>query len=92
MPKGIAKDKGIYLNITKQDVIDLLDELEPGVDNAGLKGTFLIDAKKNHHIGSLKNKQKIIKIMEKSAGEKLAEKARKEASSWDGKKESIKAG
>jgi len=34
--KEMAKAKGISLNMTKQDVIDLLDELEPGVDHSGL--------------------------------------------------------
>ena len=62
--QGMAKTKGVSLNMTKQDVIDLLDELEPGVDHAGLKGASLIDAKKKHHIGPLKNKQQLVKALE----------------------------
>ncbi|MCK7511741.1 MAG: minor capsid protein [Desulfobacterales bacterium] len=34
----MAKAKGVSLNMTKQDVIDLLDELEPGVDHTALQG------------------------------------------------------
>lgn len=75
----MAKAKGISLNVTKQDVIDRLDELEPGIDHKTLQGATLIDAKKKRHIGPLKNKQQIVKAMEKAAGEELAEKAKKEA-------------
>lgn len=75
----MAKAKGVSLNMTKQDVIDLLDELEPGVDHKALQGATLIDAKKKHHIGPLKNKQQLVKALEKAAGEELAEKAKKEA-------------
>ena len=77
--KEMAKTKGISLNLTKQDVIALLDELEPGVDHAGLKGKLLIEAKKKHHIGPLKNKQQLIQAIEKAAGEELAEQAKQEA-------------
>ncbi len=77
--KEMAKSKGISLNLTKQDVIALLDELEPGIDHSGLKGKFLIEAKKKHHIGPLKNKQQLIQAIEKAAGEELAEQAKKEA-------------
>jgi len=74
----MAKAKGVSLNMTKQDAIDLLDELEPGVDHKALQGATLIDAKKKHHIGPLKNKQQLVKALEKAAGEELAEKAKKE--------------
>ena len=74
-----AKAKGVSLNMTKKDVIDFLDELEPGVDHTGLQGASLIEAKKKHHIGPLKNKQQLVKALEKAAGEELAEKAKKEA-------------
>ena len=76
--KEMAKAKGISLNLTKQDVIALLDELEPGVDHS-LKGKLLIEAKKKHHIGPLKNKQQLIQAIEKAAGEELAEQAKQEA-------------
>jgi SPP1 gp7 family putative phage head morphogenesis protein len=77
--KEMAKAKGISLNMTKQDVIDLLDELEPGVDHSNLSGKALIAAKKKHHIGPLKNKQQLIEALQKAAGEELAEKAKQEA-------------
>ena len=77
--KEMAKAKGVSLNLTKQDVIALLDELEPGVDHSGLKGKLLIEAKKKHHIGPLKNKQQLIQAIEKAAGEELAEQAKQEA-------------
>jgi len=44
---------------------------EPGVDHSGLNGKSLIDDKKKHHIGPLKNKQQLVKALEKSAGEEL---------------------
>ncbi len=50
-----------------------------GVDHKALQSATLIDAKKKHHIGSLKNKQQLVKAMEKTAGKELAEKAKKEA-------------
>ncbi len=75
----MAKAKGVSLNMTKQDVIDLLDELEPGVAHKALQGATLIDARKKHHIGPLKNKQQLVKALEKAAGEELAEKVKKEA-------------
>ena len=58
--KEMAKGKGISLNMTKQDTIELLDEIEPGVDHSGLKGQQLIVAKKTHGIGVLKNKQQLV--------------------------------
>ena len=77
--KQMAKSKGISLNLTKQDVIALLDELEQGVDHSGLKGKLLIEAKKKHHIGPLKNKKQLIQAIEKAVGEELAEQASKDA-------------
>lgn len=77
--KDMAKSKGISLNMTKQDTIELLDKLEPGVDHSGLMGKELITAKTKHGIGVLKNKDQLIQALEKSAGEELAEKAKKEA-------------
>jgi hypothetical protein len=49
------------------------------VDHSGLKGKALIAAKKKHHIGLLKNKQQLIKALQKAASEELAGKAKKEA-------------
>jgi len=49
------------------------------VDHSGLKGKALIAAKKKHHIGPLKNKQQLIKALQKAADEELAEKAKQEA-------------
>jgi SPP1 gp7 family putative phage head morphogenesis protein len=77
--KEMAKTKGVSLNMTKQDVIDLLDDLEPGIDHSGLKGQTLIAAKKKHHIGPLKNKQQLINALQKAAGEEMTEKAKQEA-------------
>ncbi|RMG55967.1 MAG: hypothetical protein D6723_01555 [Acidobacteria bacterium] len=45
----------------------LLDELELGVDHSTPSGKALIAAKKKHHISPLKNKQQLIKAMQKSA-------------------------
>lgn len=66
--------KGISLNMANQGVIDLLDELEPGVDHKVLQNATLIDAKKKDDIGPLKNKEQLVKALEKAAGEWPAEK------------------
>lgn len=63
--------------MTKQDVFDLLHEMEPGIDHKALQGATLIDAKKKHHIGHLKNKQQFVKVLEKATGEELAERSKK---------------
>ena len=34
-----------------------------GIDRSGLKGKLLIEAKKKHHIGPLKNKQQLIQAL-----------------------------
>lgn len=73
----MAKAKSVSLKMTKQVVIEFLDELEPGADHAGLKGGSLIDAKKKHHIGRLKNKQQFVMALGKSAGEEVTEKVKK---------------
>ena len=75
----MAKSKGISLNMTKQDVIELLDQIEPGVDHGGLSGDSLIAAKQKLGVGVLKNKQQLVHALEKAAGQELAEKAKQEA-------------
>jgi len=47
----------------KDLILQLEDQVEPGVDHSGLKGKALIAAKKKHHIGPLKNKQQLIKAL-----------------------------
>jgi len=76
--QDLAKGKGISLNMTKQDVIDLLDKIEPGVDHSALSGPSLAAAKEKHGIGVLKNKQQLIDALNKHAGEQAAEKAKTE--------------
>jgi len=34
----MAKENGISLNVTKEDAIQILDKLEPGVDHSKLQG------------------------------------------------------
>jgi hypothetical protein len=87
----VAKGKGVSLNMTKQDVIELLDELEPGVDHTGLSGASLAEAKKQHKIGPLKNKTQLVKALEKSAGNQLAEQAKQEALDQAKKAAAVKA-
>jgi hypothetical protein len=70
--------KAISLNMTKQGVIELLGELEPDVDHLNLSGKVLIVAKKKHHIGPFKDKQQLIKALQKTTGEELVEKAKQE--------------
>lgn len=75
----MAKTQGVSLHMTKQDVIDALDEIEPGVDHTALSGQSLADAKQKAGIGALKNKKQLVNALEKSAGDALAEKAKQDA-------------
>jgi len=74
--KEMAKTQGISLNMTKQDTIELLDKLEPGVDHNGLSGKDLAAAKKKHGIGVLKNKQQLVEALQKKAGQQMAQEAK----------------
>jgi SPP1 gp7 family putative phage head morphogenesis protein len=78
--KEIAKAKGISIYMTKQDVIDLLDKLEPNVDHSDLKGHSLVDVKKKHNIGTIKSKLQLIKAIEKAAREEATEKVKRDVS------------
>ena len=77
--KEMAKSSGISLNMTKQETIELLDKLEPGIDHAGLKGQELLAKKQQYGIGILKNKQQLIEALQKKAGADLAESAKQKA-------------
>ena len=77
--KEMAVQKGISLNMNKQDVTQLLDVLEPGVNHQNLSGQALKEAKKKFHIGPLKNKTQLIAALEKVAGQELAEQAKQQA-------------
>ena len=67
--KEMAKENGISLNMTKQETIELLDKLEPGVDHSGLMGKELAAAKQKHGIGILKNKQQLVEALIQLAAE-----------------------
>jgi SPP1 gp7 family putative phage head morphogenesis protein len=75
----MAKAKGIPISLTKQDVVEMLDELEPGVDHSGLTGTALAEAKAKLGLTPLKNKKQLAAALEKVAGHDLAEAAKQEA-------------
>jgi len=77
--KEMARTKGISIYMTRQDVIDLLDKLEPEVDHSGLKGKSLVEAQNKFHIATIKNKQQLIKAIEKAAEEKAVEKVKRDA-------------
>lgn len=77
--KEMAKDQGISLNLTKSEVIDMLDSLEPGVDHSDIAGKALLAAKQKHGIPPLKNKEQLVKVLEKSAGNQMAEQAKQQA-------------
>ena len=77
--KEMAKENGISLNMTKQETIELLDKLEPGVDHSGLMGKELAAAKQKHGIGILKNKQQLVEALQKKAGADMAESVKKKA-------------
>ena len=76
--KEMAKSEDISLNMTKQDTIELLDKIEPGVDHSGLSGKDLAAAKKKHGIGVLKNKQQLVEALQKKAGQQMAQEAAQE--------------
>lgn len=61
--KELAKENGISLNMTKEETIELLDKLEPGVNHQGLMGKELAALKQKHGIGILKNKQQLIESL-----------------------------
>ncbi len=77
--KDMAKQHGVSLNLTKSEVIDMLDALEPGVDHSGLSGQTLIAAKQKYGIPPLKNKQQLVKALEKTAGQQMAESVKQQA-------------
>jgi SPP1 gp7 family putative phage head morphogenesis protein len=77
--KDMAKQHGVSLNLTKSEVIEMLDVLEPGVDHSGLAGKALIAAKAKHGIPPLKNKEQLAKALEKAAGKQMAEQAKQQA-------------
>jgi len=62
------------------------------VDHSNLSGKALIAAKKKHHIGPLKNRQQLIKALQKAGGEELAEKAKQKEALETVEKERVKAG
>jgi SPP1 gp7 family putative phage head morphogenesis protein len=72
--KEMAKENGISLNMTKQETIELLDKLEPGVDHSGLMGKELAAAKQKHGIGILKNKQQLVEALIRLATEETLRK------------------
>ncbi|MHB1001458.1 MAG: phage head morphogenesis protein [Armatimonadota bacterium] len=77
--KDMAKDQGISFNLTKSEVIDMLDVLEPGIDHSNIAGKALIAAKQKYNIPPLKNKEQMVKALEKSAGAQMAEVAKQKA-------------
>ena len=77
--QDLAKQKGVSLNMTKQDIVEALDKIEPGVDHAHLSGEALKKAKLSHTIPSIKNKQHLIDALNKQAGQEAAEQAKKQA-------------
>ncbi|MHB1001955.1 MAG: minor capsid protein [Armatimonadota bacterium] len=77
--KEMAKEQGISLNLTKSEVIEMLDSLEPGIDHSSIAGKALIAAKQKYNIPPLKNKEQLAKALEKSAGAQMAEQAKQQA-------------
>ncbi|OFX16508.1 MAG: hypothetical protein A2Z18_00600 [Armatimonadetes bacterium RBG_16_58_9] len=77
--KDMAKQHGVSLKLTKSEVIEMLDGLEPGVDHSGLAGKALTAAKQKHSIPPLKNKEQLAKAPEKAAGRQMAEQAKQQA-------------
>jgi len=77
--KEMAKEQGISLNLTKSEVIEMLDGLEPHIDHYNYSGKTLMAAKQKWGIPPLKNKEQMVKALEKSAGAQMAEQAKQQA-------------
>lgn len=59
------------MNLTKSDVIEMLDALEPHIAHYNYSGK--IAAKQKHGIPPLKNKEQLVNALEKTAGKQMAE-------------------
>ncbi|MBI2842696.1 MAG: minor capsid protein [Armatimonadetes bacterium] len=77
--KDMAKQHGVSLNLTKSDVIEMLDALEPHIDHYNYSGKTLIAAKQKYGIPPLKNKQQLVKALEKAAGKQMADQVKQQA-------------
>ena len=77
--KDMAKQHGVSLNLTKSDVIEMLDGLEPHIDHYNYSGKTLIAAKQKFGIPPLKNKEQLVKALEKTAGKQMADQAKQQA-------------
>ena len=64
--KDMAKQHGVSLNLTKSDVIEMLDALEPHIDHYNYFGKTLLAAKQKFGIPPLKNKEQLAKALEKA--------------------------
>lgn len=71
--RRLARQYGVSLNLTKSEVIEMLDRLEPGVDHIGLGGKALLVAKRKFGIPALKDKGQLVKALEKAAIHKIAQ-------------------
>lgn len=69
----MAKKQGVSLYLTKSDVIEMLDVLEPGVNHSELAGKTLAAAKAKYGILKVKSKEQLAKALEKAAGQQIAE-------------------
>lgn len=77
--KEMAKEHGISLNLTKNEVIEMLDTLEPHIDHFNYSGKTLMSAKQKFGIPPLKNKEQLAKALEKAAGNQMADQAKQQA-------------
>ena len=77
--KDMAKQHGVSLNLTKSEVIEMLDTLEPHIDHFNYSGKTLIAAKQKFGIPPLKNKEQLAKALEKAAGQQMADQAKQQA-------------
>ena len=77
--KDMAKQHGVSLNLTKSEVIEMLDTLEPHIDHYNYSGKTLIAAKQKFGIPPLKNKEQLAEALEKAAGQQMADQAKQQA-------------
>ena len=73
--RKLAKQYKVSLNLTKSEVIEMLDKLEPGVDHIGFGGKALVTAKCKFDIPALKDKRKLVRAIKKAAARHIANSA-----------------
>jgi len=71
MLKELALKSGVSLYLTKQEVIEILDRLEPGVNHAEMPLKNLIEARVRFNIPAPRTKDELVRALERQFKENL---------------------